>query len=169
MLGELLLAKTRQTDDLNSTEVTPRIGVRFHLLSTLEDRVGKERRPKHRVVLKNLVRLEGRNLFYSIADKPNTSTVRVRDRIELQLALTRPRVTDNGAIYATGDAEWFWQLDDVKERFAHKQRLRGGVGYRRNANWQFEGLLIWNRSRNTIDEPFRTNDFVVDLTMKRVW
>jgi len=169
VLGELHLAKTRQTDDLNSTEVTPRIGVRFHVLSTVEDDLHRERRPRHRLVLRNLLRLEGRNLFYSAADKPNSSTLRLRDRAEVQFALTRPRVSDDGAIYATGDAEWFWQLDDVKERFAHKQRLRGGLGYRRSANWQFEGLLIWNRSRNTIDEPFRTNDFVVDLVMKRVW
>ena len=169
VLGELLMAKTRQTDDLNSTEITPRIGLRLHVLSNLREDLLKEKRPKHRVVLRNLARLEWRNLFYSAADKPNKTTMRFRDRIELLCALTRPRITDNGVTYALGDAEWFWQLDDVNERFAGKQRVRGGIGYRRSSEWRFEGLLIWNRSRNTIDQPFSATDFVVDLTVKRVW
>jgi hypothetical protein len=29
--------------------------------------------------------------------------------------------------------------------------------------------LDWNRSRNTLDEPFTTTDHVIDLTMKRAW
>lgn len=169
VLGELLVARTRQTDDLDSTEITPRIGVRLHLLSNLREDLVKEERPSHRVVLRNLARLEARNLFYSAADKPNKSTLRFRDRIELMCALTRPRVTDNGAIYALGDLEWFWQLDDATERFANKQRVRGGVGYRHSSAWRFEGLLIWDRSRNTIDQPFNTSDLVLDLTVKRVW
>ena len=169
VLGELLIAKTRQTNDLDSTEITPRIGVRLHLLSNLREALVKEKRPKHRVVLRNLARLEARNLFYSAADKPNKSTLRFRERVELQCALTRPRVTDNGATYALGDAEWFWQLDDVTERYANKQRVRGGIGYRHSSAWRFEGLLIWDRSRNTVDEPFSTTDLVVDLTVKRVW
>ena len=86
-LGELLIGRTRQTDDLNSTEVTPRIGMRFHLLSNLRDELGKEglikeRRPKHRVALRDLVRVEWRNLYYS-TDKPQSSTVRLRNRLEL--------------------------------------------------------------------------------------
>jgi len=169
VLGELLIARTRQTDDLNSTEITPRIGLRLHLLSNLRQDLVKEKRPRHRVVLRNLARLEARNLFYSAADKPNKSTMRFRDRVELMCALTRPRVTDNGATYALGDVEWFWQLDDVTERYANKQRVRGGLGYRHSSEWRFEGLLIWDRSRNTIDQPFNTSDVVVDLTVKRVW
>src|SRR5262245_60080516 len=35
IVGELLVARTRQTDDLDSTEITPRIGFRFHVLSNL--------------------------------------------------------------------------------------------------------------------------------------
>jgi len=168
VVGELLMARTRQTDDLNSTEITPRVGLRLHVLSNLREEI-KEKRPTHRLVLRNFARLEWRNLFYSDASKPNTSTLRFRDRIEMMCALTRPRVTDNGATYALADAEWFFPLDDVPERFANKERLRAGLGYRHNLAWRFEGLLIWNRSRNTIDQSFTTSDFVIDLTVKRVW
>jgi hypothetical protein len=30
-------------------------------------------------------------------------------------------------------------------------------------------LRDWNRSRNTLDEPFTTTDRAIDLTMKRAW
>jgi hypothetical protein len=42
-VGELLVARTRQTDDLNSTEITPRVGFRFHILSNLENDFLKEK------------------------------------------------------------------------------------------------------------------------------
>jgi len=172
-LGELLIGRTRQTDDLNSTEVTPRIGMRFHLLSNLRDELGKEglikeRRPKHRVALRDLVRVEWRNLYYS-TDKPQSSTVRLRNRLELSYSITRPRITDDGATYLLADVEWFWPLEDPDERYANRQRIRTGFGYRRNVAWRFEALYIWNRSRNTIDEGFTTSDNIIDFRVKRVW
>ena len=69
MVGELLVGRTRQTDDLDSTEVTPRIGFRLHLLSNLREELVKEKRPKRRLVIRDLIRLEWRNLYYS-TDKP---------------------------------------------------------------------------------------------------
>ena len=30
-------------------------------------------------------------------------------------------------------------------------------------------LQLWDRSRNTIDEPFTSTDHALDLTMRRVW
>jgi hypothetical protein len=168
LLGEFLVGRTRQTDDVSTTEVTPRVGMRFHLLANLRDDLSKEKRPKHRTTLRNLVRLEWRNLFYS-TDTPNASTLRLRNRVEFLCALTRPRITDDGATYLLSDAEWFWQLEDVDERYANKQRLRAGLGYRHDSAWRFEGLLILNRSRNTIGEGFTTSDVVFDLTVKRVW
>ena len=125
------MAKTRQTNDLDFDRDHPtrRRAAALAVEPARGARQGETGR-KHRVVLRNLARLEARNLFYSAADKPNKSTLRFRERVELQCALTRPRVTDNGATYALGDAEWFWQLDDVSERYANKQRVRGGIGYR---------------------------------------
>ena len=69
MIGELMVGYTKQNNDLNTTEVTPRIGFRFHFLSNLRDDLEKEHRPKQRLVLRDLVRLEWRNLYYS-TDKP---------------------------------------------------------------------------------------------------
>jgi len=168
LIGELLVGATHQTDDLDSTEVTPRIGMRLHLLSNLRDELSKEKRPTRRTVLRNLVRLEWRNLSYS-TDKPHSSTVRFRDRVEASFSITRPRMTDAGATYLTSDVELFWPLDDPDERYASKQRIRAGVGYRRSFAWRFEALYIWNRSRNTLHEGFTTADNIIDFKVKRVW
>jgi len=62
VIGELLVGRTKQTDDLDSTELTPRIGFRLHLLSNLRDDLGKERRPKRRLILRDFLRFEYRNL-----------------------------------------------------------------------------------------------------------
>lgn len=168
MVTELLLGRTRQTDDLDSTEFTPRIGFRLHLLSNLRQEIVKERRPKRRLVLRDLVRLEWRNLYYS-TDKPDSSTVRLRNLFEGLWPMNRPRITDNGVSYLAADWEWFIPVDDPDERFANRQRVRAGIGYRRSFAWRFEARYVWNRSRNTIDEPFTSTDHAIDLTMKRVW
>src|SRR6185436_12410150 len=64
-IGEFLVGRTKQTDDLDSTELTPRIGFRLHLLSNLRDDLHKERQPRRRLVLRDLLRFEYRNLTYS--------------------------------------------------------------------------------------------------------
>ena len=90
--------------------------------------------------------------------------------MEFEYPLNRPKVSADGAIYATSDWEWFIPLNgDADERFANKQRIRAGIGYRRDLHWRFEALYIWGRSRNTMDEPFTTNDHIIDIRVKRVF
>lgn len=168
IVGELHLGRTRQTDDQDSTEVTPRLGFRFHLLSRIVDDLRKERPPRHRLVLRNFVRVEWRNLYYS-DDTPQSSTVRYRDRIESSFAVNRPRVTDDGVFYGLADVEFFWTHHDPPERFANKQRVRAGVGYRWNYAWRMETLYVWDRSRDSAQSGFTTNYGAVDIRVRRVW
>ena len=114
------------------------------------------------------MRVEWRNLFYD-DDRSTSSSVRFRNRLELQVPLNKDRLTDNGARYLTADWEWFIPLEDVAERYANKQRVRAGIGYRRNFQWRFEALYIWNRSRNTVDDGFTTSDHIIDIRVKRVF
>lgn len=168
VLGELMVGRTKQTDDLNSTELTPRVGVRLHLLSNLEHDLVKEKVSRRRLVVRDLLRLEWRNLYYS-TDKPDASTVRLRNRIELLYPITRARITDAGAVYLSSDAEWFWPADDPDERFANKQRLRAGFGYRRSRAWRFEALVLADRSRDAADNGFTAVDYALDIKVRRVW
>jgi hypothetical protein len=170
LVGELATGYTSQTDDVNSFELSPRLGFRIHL-TTRDLPTGpfvRERLPGRRLVVRDLVRFERRNLFYSDG-RDAESVGRFRNRFELQIPLNRERVTDDRTAYVLADWEWFVPLDDPDERFANRQRVRAGVGYRRNVNWRFEALYIWNRSQDTTEEGFHKSDGIVNLRMKRVF
>lgn len=168
VLGELKLGRTRQSDDLDSTEVTPRVGVRLHILSNLLNALAKEKEPRRRLVLRDVIRFEWRHLYYS-GTNPDSSTERLRNRFDMLYPVTRARITDDGATYLRADVEWFWTRSDLDERFANKQRIRAGVGYRRSFAWRFDALYVWDRSRNSADEGFTTADHAIDLGVQRVW
>ena len=169
LVADTTVGSTRQTDDVDTIEVTPRLGVRLHLFSRVRMRQPRERTPLRRVVVRDLVRVEYRNFFYSGGDTDSDSTVRFRNRLEFQVPLNKPRMTEDGARYVLADWEWFIPLDDPEERFANRQRVRAGFGYRRNFNWRFELLYLWTRSRNTIDDGFSTTENIIDIRVKRLF
>ena len=78
--SEFLVGWTKQDNDVNTLEITPRVDLLVHLLGNILDEVKKEKRPKRRVVLGDLVRLEFRNLYYS-DDTPKAFTLRLRNRV----------------------------------------------------------------------------------------
>jgi hypothetical protein len=173
LVAESGVGYTKQTDDVNTFEVTPRLGARFHLFSRSVRTAGsgpvRERPPRRRIVVRDLVRVESRNFFYSGAGGGSDSNVRFRNRLEFLVPLNTEKLSDDGARYLLADWEWFLPLDDTEERFANKQRIRTGLGYRRNFAWRFEVLYMWTRSRNTIDEGFSTSDNIIDVRVKRVF
>jgi hypothetical protein len=168
VVGEGVLGRTVQTDDLKTTEVTVRGGMRFHLFSRQERLLFNEQLPKRRMVVRDLVRWEWRRFSYS-DDEPSSSTWRFRNRVEFLYPLNRPNLSADGTISLTADWEWFVPINDQRERFANKRRYRGGVSYRRNRAWGLAVLYIRTNSRNTIDEPFSTSENILDLQVKRAW
>jgi hypothetical protein len=174
LIGEVGTGYTHQTDGLESFEFTPRAGLRFYLFSRDVPRViggrlaAVERPPTRRLVVRDRLLVEQRNFFYNNGD-PTSSTVRVRNRVEFQVALNRAKVTDDGARTLLADWEWFLPLDDPEERFASRQRIRAGLAFRRSFTWRAELLYVWTRSRNTIDEPFSTSDNAISFTVRRFY
>ena len=168
LVADTTIGSTNQTDDVDTIEVTPRLGVRFHLFSRTQRFNARERAPRRRIVMRDLVRVESRNFFYS-GDTESDSTVRFRNRLELLVPLNKARFNDDGARYVIADWEWFIPIDDPEERFASRQRIRAGLGYRRSFNWRYEVLYIWTRSRNTIDEEFATTENILNIRMKRLF
>lgn len=164
---ELATGYTQQTDEIASVELTPRLGVTFHLLSRGVPVLvrGKERPAKRRVVLYNDLRVEWRNFFYT-GDQPDSSAVRFRNRLGGQYALNREKVSDDGARYVTGDWEWFIPLSDPAERFVSRQRVRLGIGYRQSFHWRFEALYIWARTRSATTEGFKPLSNAIDIRVK---
>jgi hypothetical protein len=172
LVGELGAGYTKQTDDVNTFEVTPRMGVRFHLFSRGVPMRGvrlRELPPMRRVVVRDLVRFESRNFFYTGSGSGTDSSVRFRNRLELLAPINREKITDDGARYLLADWEWFIPLDEPDERFASRQRIRAGLGYRHSFAWRFEALYIWTRSRNTLEDDFHTSDNIIDIRVKRLF
>lgn len=175
LVAELPLSYTKQTDDMNTFELSGRAGARFHLFSRgvptkVSSRpIQKELPPARRIVVRDLVRLESRNFFYMGSGSGSSSSVRFRNRLEVLAPLNKESLSEDGARYFLADWEWFIPLEDPDERFASKQRVRAGFGYRRSFAWRFEVLYIWNRSKNTIDEGYSTSDNIVDIRIKRVF
>lgn len=169
IVADTTIGRTMQTDDVDSTELTPRFGARFHLFSRAQQFRVVEQAPRRRVVVRDLVRVESRNFFYSGGQTGSDSTVRFRNRLEFLAPLNKERITDDGARYWLADWEWFVPLSDAEERFASRQRIRAGVGWRRSFNWRYELLYIWTRSRDTIEEGFSTNENIIDIRVKRVF
>lgn len=172
LVAEGTVGYTKQTDDVNTWEVTPRAGLRVHLFSRDLPVRGPhvlERPPSRRVVVRDLLRVESRNFFYTGAGSGSDSSVRFRNRLELLVPLNKPRLTDDGARYVLADWEWFIPLGEPEERFASRQRIRAGFGYRRNVQWRVQALYMWTRSRNTIEEGFKTADNIIDIQVKRVF
>ncbi len=169
VVADTTVGSTKQTDDVDTIEVTPRLGLRFHLFSRSQRFQLMERAPDRRIVVRDLVRVESRNFFYRGAESGFDSTVRFRNRLEFLIPLNKARMTDDGARYLMADWEWFVPLDDPEERFASRQRIRTGLGYRRNFNWRYEVLYMWTRSRDTIEEGFSTTENIIDVRVKRLF
>jgi hypothetical protein len=163
------IGRTMQSDDVDSIEVTPRLGLRFHLFSREQLFRVVEQAPRRRIVVRDLLRVESRNFFYSGGDVESESTVRFRNRLEFLAPLNKARITDDGARYLLADWEWFIPIDDPEERFANRQRIRTGIGYRRSFEWRFELLYIWTRSRDTVNDQFSTNENIIDIRVKRIF
>ena len=172
LVGEVGSTYTQQTDGLHSFELTPRIGARLHLLSRdlptifRRGRLLPELPPKRRLAVRDLVRVEYRNIFYN-GDEPSTSVVRLRNRLEVLFPLNRPRISRDGALVLLGDWEWYVPLDDPRERFANRQRIRSGFSFRHSFEWRYEIVYVWNRSRDTTDQPFTRSDSAFSFTVKK--
>src|SRR4030095_9736569 len=170
LVAEATAGYTKQDDEVNTFELTPRVGVRFHLLSRAVPSVGlREQVPKRRVVVRDLVRVESRNFWYTGEGNGASSSVRFRNRVEFLVPLNKVNVSEDGARYLLADWEWYVPLGEPAERFASKQRIRTGLGYRRSFAWRFEALYIWTRSRDTIDEGISTDDNSIDIRVKRLF
>lgn len=87
--GELVTGYTKQTDDVNSFELTPRVGIKLHLFSNRIGPLLKEKHPKRRLVIRDLIRVEYRSFFYS-NDQDSDFSWRYRNRLEFLLPLNHP-------------------------------------------------------------------------------
>lgn len=170
--AEATLGATHQRDGLDTLEITPRIGARFHLFAKVAPyRPGvlgldNERLPLTRLGVSTLVRLEWRNFFYS-DDTADRHEWRARFRLEAKLALNHAKLADDRTLYAIADAELYAPLgDDIPERYANKLRARVGAGYRFSGATRLELLYLRDWNRDSPDEEGTQDTQAFDLRLK---
>jgi len=170
---EFLAGYTDQSEGDDVFEATTRFGLHLHLLSrVLADRAARsgaarEQTPRRRVVLSTWVRAEYQNQFHSNGTA-TTTTWRLRSRPELSYPFNRNKITADGAVYATGDAELYFPFGDAGG-FVEQYRIQAGVGYRRSFRWRLEALVIQTRARKTEDDAFSTSNRAFDLRIRMVF
>ena len=173
LTAETTIGNTRQRDGLDTFEITPRVGVRFHIFAKMAPYLPGipglkyERLPRTRFGVATLVRVEWRNFFYS-DETPSQHEWRARLRLEGKVALNHATLAEDKTLYGIGDVEYYQPLsDDVTERYVNKLRSRLGLGYRFSATTKLEFLYIrdWNRDSPEEEgaEDVQAFDFKVKL------
>jgi uncharacterized protein DUF2490 len=161
VLGEVAFGTKDQSDNDDSTSLTPRVGVQLHILSRLLSGGAdpREHPPRFRWDFRSLLRLEDQREKSSGHDS-TTSTWIFRDRFRVAYPINRPKTTSNGAIYLATDWETFVPLDGG---FINQLRARNGIGYRLSFPWRFEALYVWQGERSRPSESLSTKDNALDL------
>ena len=126
LLTQVQLDYVYQAANVNTFEVRPAIGLRLFWM------------PASRVSLRNRTLLELRDVIYLVGDTSSTS-FRLRDRIELRVAINHPTFERNELLYFIGEFEGLLNPEGAPdERFLDKFILTLGLGFRFDYNWRFE-------------------------------
>jgi hypothetical protein len=155
IIGQGVISYTIQNDTYNTLELRPVIGLRWYFIQS----------NTRRLHLRMLFRLENRNLK-NLTDNYWESSIRPRLRTEMLIPLNKRRLNEQNVWYGMFDIEFLFYNNNINERFANKNRTRMGLGYRLNECWRFEGIVMWQQSRDNIGEPFDQNDFIFRLRVR---
>jgi hypothetical protein len=151
---DLPLGYTMQAEGLNSIEIVPTLGLRFHL--------SQNRRIDTRI----FARLEER-FFYQIEDEDWDRSNRFRLKAEAFIAINRLNIFTDKLWYGIVDYEEFIVVDEqLDERYANRRRGRIGLGYRLNYKNRFEIIYTRQSSRNEIEGEYISGDNVIQLRYK---
>jgi len=168
LTGELVTGFTDQNDDVSSFELTPKVGIRLHLIEEMfktirKDKVYLERITLNRLFLALWLRLENRH-FYYFGEMDSSHDVRFRARPEVKFAINNSSLGHDKTLFLHTDVEFFFPVDsDIPERFDNKIRTRLGFGYRFNANRKVEILYVHDENRESPLDGFENEANCLDF------
>ncbi len=146
LFGGILFTFTEQTEDSNSEELRPFLGVRWNII-----------KPERRVYLRTQLKYESR-FFKDVSDNTTSKSNRIRLRLDLTVPITQKSYNMDKDLYSMLRIEYFQNFDeDVKERFWNRGRVYAGLGYRFDYNWRLEFSYIYQASRDQSGERFDSN------------
>lgn len=149
LIGQGILSYTIQNKNYNTLEIRPVLGLRWYII-----------KPNvHRFHVRALFRVEERNV-QNLTNKTWENSIRPRIRLEMIVPLNKQRLNEKNVWYGMLDVEYLLYSNDVTERFANKNRSRLGLGYRFNECWRLEGIVMFQQSRNNINESFEQSDVI---------
>ena len=169
--GELVTGYTNQKKSLDSFEITPRVGIRLHIVEQVireqshRQKSRPERTPSNRFDLAAWLRLEQRNFFY-FGDLESSHEWRFRVRPEFKAAINNDNLGEDHTLYFRTDLEFYVPItDDVPERFVNEIRFRGGLGYRINYDWRIEFLYVRDVLRESPLGDFEEDANMLDFRL----
>ena len=166
LTAEAVMGTTKESCSSNTYEVSPRLGIRFHLFGNLRQYV-QDGIPfrLERFSLATLLRYEYRSLFYDDGSSEHQSRFRVR--FETKMALNHTDHAADDTYYIFTDAEQYFNIGkNLKEAFLNKSRLRLGPGYTYTRNNRFELLVIYDYAYNTFSSEARHDAAAINLRYK---
>ncbi len=166
LTAELVAGYTTQTNDIKSFELTPRLGIRFHIFGNIREYLPTyEYLQLNRFSLSTLIRYEYRSLWTN--DNTSEHQSRLRVRVETKTAFNQDNMSYDNTYYLFGDIEGYFNFgDDIEEVFSNKARVRLGPGYRYDDKHTFEVLMIYDYARNTIEGDARHDAFAISFRYK---
>jgi hypothetical protein len=151
---EMPMAYTLQTEDVNSFELNPNVGVRLNIT------------PNKRFDTRFLVKAEQR-MFRQIEQDDWDTSNRLRLKGEVWISFNKPNLYNDKLWYGVVDYEEFIVTDQqLEERFSNKRRARIGVGYRLSYRDRFELIYTRQSSRNMIEDEYLSGDNVIQVRYK---
>lgn len=138
LLTQVQVDYVYQAANVNTLEIRPAIGIRLFFL------------PTSRVSVRNRTLLELRDIIYLVGDTNSTSW-RLRDRVELRVAINHRTFESNDLLYFIGDLEGLLNPESApSERFLDRFVLTLGLGFRFDYTWRFEAAWQMQEALNTI-------------------
>jgi hypothetical protein len=126
LLTQVQVDYVYQALDVNTLELRPSVGLKLIAV------------PSSRVILRNRTLLEWRDLIYLVGNTNSTSW-RLRDRIEGRVALNHRSFDQNRLLYSISDVEGLLNLDTAPdERFLDRFIFTLGLGFRFDYTWRLE-------------------------------
>ena len=166
LVGETDVGYTRQSDDVNTTQLTPRLGFRLNLLNNLREHAHLAYQPLGRIRVGTLVRFEYRNTWYNDGESP-AHEWRLRMRLESKAGINHADMGLDCTLYGLADFEYFVTLEGATdERFVSQARARAGLGYRFSYKTRAEILYIREWTRKEEGGAATPNANILDLRLK---
>jgi len=166
LTAEIVIGYTKQTNNINSIELSPRLGIRLNIFGNIRQHLPTYKYIQlERFNLSTLFRYEYRSLFFN--DNSSEQQSRLRARVETKTAFNHDDISHDDTYYLFADVEGYFNFGkEVEEVFSNKARLRLGPGYRYNYEHSFELLVIYDFAKNTIEGDARNDAYAINLRYK---